>query len=123
MNKLQAIWDAIPLPIRTVLNVGLTGGIVAIISAVVLKGGVTNVDWSLTGKAALNAAGLGVAVAIFRSLNPLDKAYGTGSSSSATVTAGPAAADLEAAMAAASAVDALPAAAPVDGLAAIPPVA
>ena len=112
MNKLQSFWDAIPPQIRTVLSIGITGGIVAIISAVVLKGGVTDVDWSLTGKAALNAAGLGVAVAIFKSLNPLDKAYGTGSSSSATVAAGPSADDLAAAMAAASAVDALPAAVP-----------
>ena len=120
MNKLQAIWDAIPAQIRTVINVGVTGAIVVVIGAITLKQGVTGVNWSDTGRSALDAAGLGVATAIFRSLNPLDSAYGTGSSSSATVTAGPSAEDIAAAQAAASAVDALPAADPV---AAVAPVA
>lgn len=81
MNTLQKFWQSVPRPIRTILNVGVYGAIAIVVAAVVLKQGVTEVDWSLTGIRALDAFGLGVAVAIGRALAPWDSTYGLGSSS------------------------------------------
>jgi hypothetical protein len=75
-DRLLNLWNAIPAPIRTVLNVAIAGGITVICAAVIRAQGVTDVDWAATGEAALNAVGLGLATAAWRALNPLDSAYG-----------------------------------------------
>lgn len=77
-DRLGYLWDSIPTPIRTVLNVAIAAGVLVVVSAVIDAQGVTGVDWSGTGVAALNAVGLGIATAVLRALNPLDDAYGLG---------------------------------------------
>lgn len=72
----QKLWDAIPLPVRTILNVGITGALLVFFGAIVSAKGVTGVDWAAVGRATLDAFGLGVATAVVRSLNPLDTLYG-----------------------------------------------
>ena len=76
MNKLQAAWAAIPVYIRSVLNVGIVGSVVVLTGAVITAQGVIGVDWALTGQRALDAFGLGIAVAIVRLINPLETQYG-----------------------------------------------
>ena len=78
MDRLRAAWAAIPRPVRTVLNVGIYGSIAVLVGAVVAAQGVTGVDWPATGRLALDAFGLGVAVAIGRALAPWDDTYGIG---------------------------------------------
>lgn len=77
-DRLEVAWDNLPGPIRTVLNVFVSGAVLVVVAAVVRAQGVTDVDWQATGVAALNAGALGVATAIGRALNPLDDAYGLG---------------------------------------------
>lgn len=74
---LTRAWNAIPAPIRTVINVALAAALLVVVGDVVDAQGVTAVDWSQSGTDALNALGLGVATAILRALNPLDHGYGT----------------------------------------------
>jgi hypothetical protein len=77
-DRLAAAWDTVPGPVRTVVNVFVAGAVLVVCAAVARAQGVTGVDWSATGEAALNAGALGVATAIFRAVNPLDDAYGLG---------------------------------------------
>lgn len=79
-DRVEVAWDSLPGPVRTILNVFVAGGLVVIFGAVVTAQGVTGVDWQATGIDALDAAFLGVAVAILRAINPLDDAYGLGKS-------------------------------------------
>lgn len=76
---LKNAWAAIPRPVRTVVNVAIAGAVVVVAGAVMTAHGVTGVNWSTTGRAALDALGLGVATAVLRALNPLDDAYGVAS--------------------------------------------
>lgn len=76
--RLEAAWDSLPGPVRTVLNVFVAGAVLVVVAAVVKAQGVTGVDWYATGEAALNVGALGVATAIGRALNPIDDAYGLG---------------------------------------------
>ena len=62
------------------LNIFVAGGLTVILGAVISTKGVTGVDWQTVGIDALNAAFLGVAVAVLRWLNPVDDAYGLGKS-------------------------------------------
>lgn len=75
-DRLEVAWDSLPGPVRTVLNVFVSGAALVAVAAVVRAQGITDVDWYATGEAALNAGALGVATAIGRALNPLDDAYG-----------------------------------------------
>jgi hypothetical protein len=77
-DRLELAWDSLPGPVRTVLNVFVAGSVAVVGAAVVNAGGVTGVDWSATGLAALNAGALGVVTAILRAVNPIDDAYGIG---------------------------------------------
>lgn len=77
-DRFAVAWDALPGPVKTVLNVFVAGGLAVILGAVISAKGVTGVDWQAIGLDALNAAFLGVAVAVLRWLNPVDDAYGLG---------------------------------------------
>lgn len=79
-DRVEAEWDALPGPFRTVLNVFVAGSAAVVGAAVVQAGGVTGVDWPATGVAALNAGALGVVTAVLRAINPVDDAYGLGKS-------------------------------------------
>ena len=76
MDRLRALWAAIPRPVRTILNVGIYGSLLVVIGAVIAAQGVTGVDWPATGRLALDAFGLGIATAIGRALAPWDAEYG-----------------------------------------------
>lgn len=77
-DRVEAAWDGLPGPVRTVLNVFVAGSVAVVGAAVVNAGGVTDVDWQATGVAALNAGALGVVTALLRAINPVDDAYGLG---------------------------------------------
>ena len=89
MDKLKAAWAAIPVYIRSVLNVGVVGSVAVITGQVISHSGVTGVDWTLTGQRALDAFGLGIAVAVVRLLNPLETQYGGVGAAPGTANDGP----------------------------------
>ena len=76
LDRLLNLWNAIPAPIRTVINVSIAGGVLVIAGDVVAAQGVTGVDWTQSGTDALNAVGVGLATAAVGALNPLDSGYG-----------------------------------------------
>lgn len=79
-DRVGAAWDALPGPVKTIINVFVAGSIAVVGASIVQAGGVTGVNWSETGEAALNAGALGVVTAILRALNPADDGYGLGKS-------------------------------------------
>lgn len=76
--NLQTIWDGIPGPFRTVLNVTASGALSVVALAIYQKQGISGVDWVQVKAHALDAAGLGFSTAVLRYVNPLDKVYGVG---------------------------------------------
>ena len=78
LDMLRYYWEKIPTPIRTIINVGVSGALVFFFTAVVSANGVTSLDWVQVGSDTLDAFGLGIATAALRALNPLDSAYGWG---------------------------------------------
>jgi len=79
MGTLKRVWNKIPLPIRTILNVAIAASVVSVASVILANNGVTSVDWLVTTLSAVNIFFVSVATAVVRALNPLDDAYGYGS--------------------------------------------
>lgn len=71
---MQNLWDSIPAPVRSIINVCLGAALAAAVAylANVVSG--EHFDPSLL----LAAVGTAVATALVRALNPLDSGYGVG---------------------------------------------
>jgi hypothetical protein len=72
---MSQLWDSIPAPLRTVLNVVAGAAVAAGINYLVLHVSDGAVDLNALGQAVLVAAG----TALVRALNPVDTQYGIGS--------------------------------------------
>lgn len=74
---MSQVWESIPAPVRTILNVVVGAAFAAAVSYVIghLSGG--SLDLNALGQAVLIAAG----TALVRAINPADTVYGVGSNS------------------------------------------
>lgn len=70
----QKIWDALPLPVRTILNVVFGAAFAALVAY--LTGVVSGGTFELT--AAWQAVLTAAMTALVRAMNPLDGVYGAG---------------------------------------------
>ena len=71
MSALSDLWEKIPKPFRTFINVALGTAVVVVAKAILAANGL-DVDWNTVWD------GIGVALStlLVRTLNPLDSSYG-----------------------------------------------
>lgn len=74
---MQAFWDSIPLPLRSIINVCLGAALAAAVGYLTKVVSGDSFDPSLL----LSVVATAVGTALARALNPLDGAYGAGSQS------------------------------------------
>jgi len=74
-------FDKLPAQVRHIVLLGAGAVLFTVASAVQSAGGATGVDWSGTGKSAVDAAAVVVVGALVLYFTSLTKQYGTGSTS------------------------------------------
>ena len=80
----QTLWDSIPAPVRTIVNVVIGAGFAAGLDYVIAHVSGGALDLNALGKVVLVACG----TALVRALNPVDTTYGIGSSDVAPLPQG-----------------------------------
>ena len=75
--NLQSLWEQIPLPVRSIINVCMGAALAAAVGCLTRVVSGDSFDPSLL----LSAVATAIGTALVRALNPLDSAYGAGSDS------------------------------------------